>query len=100
MIYKVKAKFIQKQSKEFLKLLTDGTIEKQQPDGPYIVDAMNKAKIDNEGFVNWTEFCLCPTPLYHERSTVYDKFFKDFQTEEVDKQLNFEGKSFINSISK
>ena len=34
MIYKVKAKFNFDKAKEFHKKLTDGTIQKQKPDGP------------------------------------------------------------------
>jgi len=65
MIYKVKAKFNFEKAKEFHQILTDGTILKQRPDGSEIVDSMNRATIDENGDVNWTEMCFCPTPLMH-----------------------------------
>ena len=99
MIYKVKAKFIKGKDKEFLMKLTNGTIENQRPDGSEIIASMNRATIDDEGNVNWTEMCFCPTPLYHERSTIYDKFFTDMKTQVVNNHEVFEGKSFIKSIS-
>jgi len=100
MIYKVKAKFNHKKAKEFYKKLTDGTIEKQRPDGPEIVASMHRATIDEAGLINWTETCYCPSPLHHERGTVYDHYFSDLKTEEVENHQNFEGKSFIEHISK
>ena len=47
--------------------LTDGSIEKQKPDGKEIVASMQRAVIDDEDFVRWSEVCYCPTPLQHER---------------------------------
>ena len=99
MIYKVKAKFNYDKAKEFHQKLTDGTIEKQKPDGYEIVNAMNRATIDDDGYVNWTELCYCPSPLMHERATVYDKFFTDMETEEIKDYKTFEGKSFMKHIS-
>jgi len=80
MIYKVKAKFKKGEEKEFLEKLRDGRIENLEPDGPSIMKGMKSASVDDEGFVNWTELCYCPTPLAHERETVYDNFFEEFQT--------------------
>jgi len=100
MIYKVKAKFNFDKAKEFHQRLTDGTIKKQQPDGPEMVDSMNRATIDDEGSVNWTELCYCPTPLKHERATVYDQYFTDMETESIEGYKTFEGKSFMEHLSK
>jgi len=100
MIYKVKAKFINSKSKEFYKKLIDGTIEKQRPDGSEIVASMNRAIIDSSGLVKWTETCYCPSPLLHERSTVYDHYFNDMETEVIENHKKIEGKSFIDHISK
>ena len=100
MIYKVQARFNQSKAKEFYQKLTDGTIEKQRPDGSEIVDSMNRATIDESGLVNWTELCYCPTPLQHERATVYDQYFTDLKTEQIENHEKFEGTSFINYLSK
>ena len=98
MIYKVQARFIKGKAKEFYKELTDRTIEKQRPDGPEIVASMNRAKIDELGLINWTELCYCPTPLMHERATIYDNFFTDIKTEIIDNHEELIGDSFIESI--
>ena len=99
MIYKVRAKFKAKKAEEFLQRLTDGAIQKQRPDGPEIVASMHRATIDESGLINWTELCYCPTPLKHERATVYDNYFTDMKTEVTDKHEEFEGYSFMESIS-
>jgi len=99
MIYKVKAKFNYDKAKEFHKKLTDGTIQKQKPDGYEIVNAMNRATIDDDGYVNWTELCYCPKPLMHERATIYDKFFTGMETEPIEDYKTFEGKSFMEELS-
>ena len=48
MIYQVKAKFKYDKAQEFYQKLTDGTIEKQRPDGEEIVSSMNRATIDKK----------------------------------------------------
>ncbi len=99
MIYKVLAKFDYGKAHEFHEKLTDGTILKQQPDGPEIVNSMNRASIDDSGNVNWTELCYCPTPLKHERATVYDLYFTDMKTEPIKNHKEFEGRPFMDMLS-
>jgi len=98
-LYKVQARFIKGKAKEFYQKLTDGTIKKQRPDGREIIASMKRAIIDSTGLVNWTETCYCPTPLYHERSTVYDNYFTNMKTEVTDNHDDFLGDSFMGSIS-
>lgn len=100
MIYEIKAKFNQSKAKEFHQRLTDGTIQKQRPDGPEMVDSMNRATIDDKGFVNWTENCYCSPPLKHERATVLDQYFTDMKIEPIEDHKTFEGKSFMEHLSK
>jgi hypothetical protein len=95
MYYTVTAHFKPETAAEFLGKLTDGTIEKQKPDGKEIVASMKRAVIDNNGVVRWSEVCYCPTPLQHERATVYDNFFDNIQTEEVEDYVAFDGEPFI-----
>ena len=99
MLYKVQAKFIKGKSQQFYQILTDGTIKKQWPDGNEIISSMNRAKINSTGLVIWTEMCFCPTPLAHERATVYNNFFTDMKTEVINKHEDLKGKSFMESIS-
>lgn len=56
---------------------------------------MKRAVIDNEGVVRWSEVCYCPTPLQHERATVYDQHFTDLETEEVEGYVAFDGEPLM-----
>lgn len=95
MIYKVKARLEQGKAGEFYKKLTDGTIQAQKPDGPSIIDGMNRAVIDASGLVIWSEECYCDPPLAHERETVLDFYFSEIVTEEIDDYEEYEGDSFM-----
>lgn len=99
MVYRVKAKFNYDKAKEFYQKLLNGIIEKQQPDGAEIVSSMNRAIIDENGDINWTELCFCPTPLQHERATVYDKYFTDMKTETILNNKIIAGRSFLEKLS-
>jgi len=83
MLYKVKATYKKDTLKAFFTALTDGSISALEPDGPTMVNAMQKAKmIDNDTIV-WYEECYCASPLKHERETVYDFYLTGFETELV-----------------
>ncbi len=95
MYYTVTARLIPETAADFLTRLTDGSIENQKPDGKEIVASMNRAVIGEDGVIRWSETCYCATPMAHERETVYDQHFIDFETEEVDGYVQFEGESFM-----
>jgi hypothetical protein len=95
MHYTVQARIIPETAADFLRKLTDGTIENQKPDGKEIVASMKRAVIDEDGIVRWSEVCYCPTPLQHERATVYDSFFDNIQTEEVENYVESDGEPFM-----
>ena len=95
MHYTVSAHLIPDTATEFLRKLTDDTIENQKPDGKEIVASMQRAVIDDEDIVRWSEKCYCSTPLAHERETVYDHFFTEIETEEVEGYVEFEGERFM-----
>ncbi len=99
MHYAVTASFNPTTAAEFHRLLTDGTIESQKPDGKEIVASMKRARIDRTGVVRWSEACYCPTPLEHERATVYDRFFDDIETEEIEDYVEFDGEDFMNWLA-
>ena len=95
MIYKVKAKINKLKMKAFYTALTDGSIASQEPDGPDIVNAMQKAVKTQSDTLEWYQACKCETPLKHERETVYDKYLYDIETTEVDEIKNdIKGTSF------
>lgn len=98
MIYWVKAKYIDEKLPELYKRLNDGSITNQEPDGKEIFQSMKRAKVTAPGVVQWCEKDFCPTPLEHERETVYDNFFTEFETTPVDDYLPFKGKSFWNLL--
>ena len=85
---------------DFYKKLTDGTIQNQKPDGQEIVNSMKRAKITESNVIQWSEMCFCPTPLKHERETVYDHFLRNLETEIIDDHIEIDGKSFFNFLEK
>lgn len=99
MIYRVKAKFNFDKAQKFYKMLTGGYIEKQRPDGPEMVSSMKRATMDENGDINWTEMCFCPTPLQHERATFYDDYFTEMETDPISDHEVVEGKSFMQKLS-
>lgn len=99
MFYSVKARYISSALPEFYRKLTDGSIRRQKPDGQEILESMRRARITEPGVIRWSEMCFCPTPLEHERQTVYDHYFTDFETEVVDGYLQFDGEPFMDFLS-
>ena len=99
MIYRIQARFNQNKAKEFYTKLTNGTIEKQQPDGRAIVDGMNRAVVDASGLIHWSELCYCNPPLAHERATVLDHYFSDIETEPIGTSQEYVGESFMKYLS-
>tara|TARA_B100000315_G_scaffold83832_1_gene76846 strand:+ start:237 stop:551 length:315 start_codon:yes stop_codon:yes gene_type:complete len=95
MIYSVKARLIGDRAEEFHRVLTDGSIERQKPDGAEIVQAMRRARVAEDGSVRWTETCFCSTPLKHERETQLDRYFTEIETEAVDAHAEFPGKPLM-----
>jgi hypothetical protein len=100
MYYAVTARFNSDTAAEFHRLLTDGTIESQKPEGKEIMASMQRARIDEQGIVRWSEVCYCPTPLEHERETVYDRFFSDIETKEVSDHMEFEGEDLMSRLTR
>ena len=94
MYYRVRARFRQQTAGAFRQALRD-TIPKQKPDGEEIVDSMRRAVLTADGTIEWSEVCYCPTPLHHERSTVYDRYFDDLTTETVEDYAALDGEPFL-----
>lgn len=100
MYYAVSARPIEPAMAEFYKKLTDGTIQGQKPDGEEIVESMQGARLTASGEVRWSEQCFCPTPLRHERATVYDHYFTDLHTEVVEDYVEFDGEPFMDFLAR
>ena len=99
MFYRVTARLKTETAAEYLRKLTDGTIQSQPPDGREIVGAMNRAVLTEEGNVSWSEVCYCQTPLAHERATVFDEHFEDLETEEIGGHQDYAGRSFMEYLA-
>ncbi len=100
MIYSVKARFIEERVSEFYQKLTDCTIQSQKPYGREIVNSMKSAKITQPNTIQWSEMCFCPTPLKHERETIYNKFLTDMTTEIIDDYKEYDGELFMDFLEK
>ena len=94
MEYRVKAEWVLDRLPAFYQVLVDGTVANQKPDGVEIVSSMKQAKIVGPNTIEWFETCYCPSPLKHERETVYDKYLVIIETELVEKRGKIEGDSF------
>lgn len=56
---------------------------------------MKRARIAEPGVIHWYETCYCPTPLKHERETIYDRYLTDITASEVDRFAKLDnGESF------
>ena len=100
MYYRVKARYIPEAAAELYCRLTDGSIAGQKPDGREIVASMQRARITEPGVACWSAVCYCPTPLEHERQTVYDRFFTDMQIEEVEDYVPFDGQPLMDHLAR
>ena len=98
MIYHVTARFRDETASEYLSKLSDGTISDQRPDGPELVASMERAVINQNGDVEWSETCFCPSPLLHERTTVLDHFFDGISTEPIESHQAYAGKPFMDYL--
>ena len=98
MYYRVRAEFRKETAGELQRLLQNGTIARQRPDGQEIVASMQRAVLSGDGVIEWSEVCYCPTPLQHERSTVYDRFFDNLTTEPVESYQPHAGRRFLDYL--
>ncbi|MGI9365211.1 MAG: hypothetical protein ACR2O8_08510 [Rhizobiaceae bacterium] len=98
MIYHVWARFDNETATELLAKLTDGTIANQRPDGPELVASLNRAVMNEDGLVEWSEMCFCSSPLSHERETVLDLHFNDIVTEPIDEITQYRGRPFMEHL--
>ncbi len=97
-IYRVCARFKDETADAFLARLTDGSIAAQRPDGTEIVAAMERARVQPDGMVVWSEMCFCPTPLAHERETVFDAHFDHLTTKVISDRTIFNGRPFMDHL--
>ena len=100
MHYLVRARLREETAAELSRLLRDGTIARQRPEGPEIVASMERAVVTADGDVEWSEICYCDPPLQHERTTVYDRFFDGLTTVPVDGYKTHTGRPFLQHLDR
>lgn len=98
MIYRVRARLKEGTAAALLAKLTDGTVAQQKPDGAEIVASLERAVVNAEGDVEWSETCYCGTPLAHERATVLDAHFDELTTKPIEAHGSYEGKPFMDYL--
>ena len=98
MHYLVRARFREETAAELSRLLRDGTIARQRPDGPEIVASMQRAVVTANGGIEWSEVCYCQPPLQHERTTVYDRFFDALTATPIDRYRTHAGRPFMEHL--
>ena len=98
MIYRVTATLKPATSGELRRKLDDGTIAAQQPDGQEMVDSLQRAVVQDNGQVIWSEQCFCPSPLAHERATILDHYFDDIVTEPIEDYQEYDGRPFVDYL--
>src|SRR5262249_5989493 len=89
----VKARIIEEMIGEFYRKLANGTVAQQRPDGEEIVASMKRAVLTAPGVAEWYEKCFCPTPLYHEGQSPYDRYLTDMSTREAEGYGEIKGDS-------
>ena len=99
MIYHVQARFREGTARSLLGKLTDGTIQEQRPDGPELRASMSRAVVNEDGNVEWSEMCFCPSPLHHERTTVLDHQFDNITTDPIDGHQTYQGRPFMEFLA-
>lgn len=100
MHYTVCARLRAETAPTLFRKLTDGTLERQKPDGREIIASMERARLGEDGIVRWSEQCFCASPLQHERETVYDLHFTDFEAEAAEGYCDFEGEPFMEFLER
>ena len=99
MIYHVQATFRESTAAELLTKLTDGSVAAQRPDGSEIVRSLERAVVNTDGRIEWSERCYCSPPLAHERETVLDSHFDEITTEPVYTYQRYEGTPFMEHLA-
>jgi hypothetical protein len=100
MHYKVTARFRAETAAQLQHKLDTGEIARQKPDGQEIVASLERAVVTEDGRMQWSEMCFCPTPLAHERATVLDHHFEDISTTEIEHVEPYEGQPFLSYLAK
>ncbi|MCB1186657.1 hypothetical protein KDL29_05755 [bacterium] len=98
MFYEVSALLIEAKAIEFRRILKDGTIRQENPDGREICESMMRARFQDSGRVHWTQASFSSEPLKYEIDSVYRHYFEDIQVNEVEGHISFHGPMFMDHL--
>ncbi|MEZ5336716.1 MAG: hypothetical protein R3F46_00495 [bacterium] len=98
MIYEVSAVLITETAIEFRRILKDGTLRQQNPDGREICESMMRARFQDSGRVHWTQASFSAEPLKYEIESVYQYYFEDIQVNAVEGHISFHGPMFMDHL--
>ncbi len=88
--YLVKAKFQEDLLQELRSRLDSGEIRQMRPFGTALQYSLDNARLDPHGWTVWEEEDYCSPPLAQERAAVLDTYFRDLETERVEKGEGWE----------
>jgi hypothetical protein len=83
--YLVQAKPILDTTEKLRKILHNGEIRHMRPFGQALHEALENARIQDNGFAIWEEEDYCAPPLAQERVAVLNDFFEKLSVERVEK---------------
>ncbi len=83
--YLVQARPIPETTIKLRELLNNGRIRHMRPFGQALHEALENARVQENGFAIWEEEDYCAPPLAQERGAVLDDFFESLSVERVEK---------------
>jgi hypothetical protein len=83
--YLVQAKPIPDSTEKLYRILKRGDIQHMRPFGQALHEALENARVLDNGFAIWEEEDYCAPPLAQERVAVLNNFFEKLSVERVEK---------------
>lgn len=83
--YLVQAKPVEELLPELRQRLDSGEIRVMRPFGQALQYGLDNARLKEDGLAVWEEEDYCTPPLAQERAAVLDAYFKELNTERVEK---------------
>lgn len=83
--YLVKAKPVEELLSELRQRLDSGEIGVMRPFGTALQYSLDNARLKESGVAIWEEEDYCSPPLAQERAAILDTYFRELNTERVEK---------------
>lgn len=88
--YLVQARPVEELLPELRQRLDSGEIRVMRPFGRALQYSLDNARLREDGVAVWEEEDYCSPPLAQERAAVLDTYFKELNTERVEKGKGWE----------